>query len=104
MRRPAVRPLVLAGLFVAAILIGAGSATVNVTGAVPATPGSAVTLLLQTLSLLLAVLCAAVVALFVYALWPVEPPPQRPARRPLGVFRPLLILGVAVLVALLLVR
>jgi hypothetical protein len=103
MPRGAARPLVLAGLFLAAILIGAGSATANVTGAVPATPGSAATLLLQTVFLLVVVLCAAVVALFVYALWPLGPRPERPAR-PLGVVRPLLILGVAVLVALLLVR
>jgi hypothetical protein len=104
MSRRGARPLLLAGLCAAAILIGAGSATANVTGAVPATPGSAVTLLLQTLSLLLAVLCAAVVALFVYALWPFEPHRERPARPLLGVLRPLLILGVAVLVALLWVR
>src|SRR5919201_3126307 len=100
MSRRAARPLLLAGLCAAAILIGAGSATANLTGAVPAAPGSAVTLLLQTISLLLAVLCAAVVALFVYALWPPQPRPDRPAR-PLGILRPLLILGVAVLVALL---
>lgn len=99
----AARPLLLAGLFVAAVVIGAGSATANLTGAVPATPGSAVTLLLQTVSLLLVVLCAAVVALFVYALWPLDPRPDRPAR-PFGVLRPVLIICAAVLIALLLVR
>lgn len=104
MSRRGARPLLLAGLCAAAILIGAGSATANVTGAVPAAPGSAATLLLQTFTLLLAVLSAAVVALFVYALWPLEPRRDRPARPLLGVFRPLLILGVAVLVALLWVR
>ncbi|MBO0690445.1 MAG: DUF4129 domain-containing protein [Candidatus Dormibacteraeota bacterium] len=99
----AARPLFLAALFLAAILIGAGSATANVTGAVPGTPGSAVSLLLQTVLLLLAVLGAAVVALFVYALWPLDPRPGRPAR-PFGVVRPLLIVCVAVLIAVLLVR
>jgi hypothetical protein len=107
-RRPrpvtgAARPLLLAGLLLAAVLIGAGSATANLAGAVPQAPGSALTLLLQTLSLLLVVVCAAVVALFVYALWPAGPRTAQ-APRPLGVVRPLLILAVAVLVALLLVR
>lgn len=99
----AARPLFLAGLFVAAILIGAGSATANVTGVMPATPGSATTLVLQTVLLLLVVLCAAVMALFIYALWPFEPRPERPAR-PFGVVRPLLVVCAAVLIAVLLVR